>query len=113
MVDRDRNLNIEEDHLADAVNNHGAFVWSIAELLRGDYKQSEYQKVVLPLVVIRRLDTSGVLRPGGSDRCTSIGSKPTTTGNPNGSTDTVTASSKCGVKTLGTRQRRRSPSCPG
>ena len=41
--------------LADPVNNHGAFVWSIAELLRGDYKQSEYRKVVPPLVVIRRL----------------------------------------------------------
>lgn len=34
----------------------GAFVWSIAELLRGDFKQSEYGKVVLPFVVLRRLD---------------------------------------------------------
>jgi len=25
------------------------FIWSIADLLRGDYKQSEYQKVILPL----------------------------------------------------------------
>ena len=32
------------------------FIWSIAELLRGDYKQSEYGKVVLPLTVLRRLD---------------------------------------------------------
>ena len=32
------------------------FIWSIAELLRGDYKQSEYGKVILPLVVLRRLD---------------------------------------------------------
>ena len=47
--------------MATTVNNHGAFVWSVAELLRGDYKQSEYQKVVLPLVVIRRLDA--VLEP--------------------------------------------------
>ena len=31
-------------------------VWSIAEMLRGDYKQSEYGKVVLPFVVLRRLD---------------------------------------------------------
>ena len=28
----------------------------IAELLRGDYKQSEYGRVILPLVVMRRLD---------------------------------------------------------
>lgn len=31
-------------------------IWQIAEFLRGDYKQSEYGKVVLPLVVLRRLD---------------------------------------------------------
>ena len=33
------------------------FIWSIADLLRGDYKQSDYGKVILPLVVIRRLDS--------------------------------------------------------
>ncbi len=27
------------------------FLWSLAEILRGDYKQSEYGKVILPLVV--------------------------------------------------------------
>jgi len=32
------------------------FIWSIAELLRGDYKQSEYGKVVLSMTIIRRLD---------------------------------------------------------
>lgn len=32
------------------------FIWSIAELLRGDYKQSEYGRVILPLTVLRRLD---------------------------------------------------------
>jgi type I restriction enzyme M protein len=31
-------------------------VWSIAEILRGDFKQSEYGRVVLPFVVVRRLD---------------------------------------------------------
>ena len=34
----------------------GSFVWSIAEILRGDFKQSEYGKVILPFVVQRRLD---------------------------------------------------------
>ncbi|MFZ1992126.1 MAG: type I restriction-modification system subunit M N-terminal domain-containing protein, partial [Alphaproteobacteria bacterium] len=33
-----------------------SFTWSIAEILRGDFKQSEYGKVVLPFVVLRRLD---------------------------------------------------------
>src|SRR5476651_2542154 len=32
------------------------FIWSIADLLRGDYKQADYGKVILPLTVIRRLD---------------------------------------------------------
>ncbi len=31
-------------------------IWSIAEILRGDFKQSEYGKVILPFVVLRRLD---------------------------------------------------------
>ena len=39
-----------------AIRNHASFIWSVADLLRGDYKQSEYGKVILPLVVIRRLD---------------------------------------------------------
>jgi type I restriction enzyme M protein len=33
-----------------------AFIWSVADLLRGDYKQSDYGKVVLPFTVLRRLD---------------------------------------------------------
>jgi type I restriction enzyme M protein len=32
------------------------FIWSVADLLRGDYKQSEYGKVILPLTVLRGLD---------------------------------------------------------
>jgi len=38
------------------VKTHAAFIWSVADLLRGDYKQSEYGKVILPLTVLRRLD---------------------------------------------------------
>ncbi|WBB76625.1 class I SAM-dependent DNA methyltransferase [Micromonospora sp. WMMD1128] len=37
------------------------FIWSVADLLRGDYKQSEYSRVILPLTVLRRLDC--VLEP--------------------------------------------------
>lgn len=43
------------------VKNHAAFIWAVADLLRGDYKQSEYGKVILPLTVLRRLDC--VLEP--------------------------------------------------
>lgn len=31
-------------------------IWRVADLLRGDYKQSDYGKVILPLTVLRRLD---------------------------------------------------------
>ncbi|WP_046861616.1 type I restriction-modification system subunit M [Microvirga massiliensis] len=33
-----------------------AFIWSVADLLRGDYKASDYGKVILPFTVLRRLD---------------------------------------------------------
>ncbi|WP_374195289.1 N-6 DNA methylase [Streptomyces scabiei] len=32
------------------------FIWSVADLLRGDYKRSEYGKVILPMTVLRRMD---------------------------------------------------------
>ena len=38
-----------------------SFIWSVADLLRGDYKQSDYGKVILPFTVLRRLDC--VLEP--------------------------------------------------
>ena len=38
------------------VLDHVGFIWSVADLLRGDYRRSEYGKVVLPLTVLRRLD---------------------------------------------------------
>jgi type I restriction enzyme M protein len=46
---------------SETIRNHAAFIWGVADLLRGDYKQSEYGKVILPLTVIRRLDC--VLEP--------------------------------------------------
>ena len=45
----------------ETINNHEAFIWSVADLLRGVYKQSEYGRVILPLTVLRRLDC--VLEP--------------------------------------------------
>ncbi|WP_279357181.1 type I restriction-modification system subunit M N-terminal domain-containing protein [Methylobacterium indicum] len=33
-----------------------AFMWSVADLLRGDNKQSEYGRVFLPFMALRRLD---------------------------------------------------------
>lgn len=36
--------------------NHASFIWGIAEKLRGPFKRHEYGKVILPFVVLRRLD---------------------------------------------------------
>ncbi|MCX7512158.1 type I restriction-modification system subunit M [Frateuria hangzhouensis] len=33
-----------------------ALIWAVADLLRGDFKQSEYGRVILPFTVLRRLD---------------------------------------------------------
>ena len=41
---------------SEKTNNLSSFTWSVAEILRGDFKQSEYGKVILPFVVLRRLD---------------------------------------------------------
>lgn len=40
-------------------NNLAAFCWSIADLLRGDFKQSQYGRIILPFTLLRRLE--GVL----------------------------------------------------
>lgn len=40
-------------------------IWNVADLLRGDYKQSDYGKVILPMTVLRRLDS--VLAPTKKD----------------------------------------------
>ncbi|HUF99757.1 MAG TPA: class I SAM-dependent DNA methyltransferase, partial [Ilumatobacter sp.] len=52
----------------ETIKNHASFIWSVADLLRGDYKQSEYGKVILPLTVLRRFDC--VLAPVKGDMLT-------------------------------------------
>lgn len=39
------------------INEYTNFIWKVADLLRGDYKQSEYGDVILPFTVITRLDS--------------------------------------------------------
>lgn len=33
-----------------------AFIWAVADLLRGDFKQSQYGRVILPFTLLRRLE---------------------------------------------------------
>ncbi len=40
-------------------NNLAEFIWSLADLLRGDFKQSQYGIIILPFNLLRRFE--GVL----------------------------------------------------
>lgn len=39
------------------ISEKSNFIWKVADLLRGDYKQSEYGDVILPFTVLCRLDS--------------------------------------------------------
>ena len=41
--------------------NLAGFIWSVADLLRGDFKQSDYGRIILPFTLLRRLEC--VLEP--------------------------------------------------
>ena len=55
-----------------------SFIWDVADLLRGPYRPPEYRKVMLPMTVLRRLDSLrsvglGYLRVGQSTESLSGG----------------------------------------
>ena len=60
----------------EAAKNYAGFIWSVADLLRGVYKQSEYGRVILPLTVLRRLDC--VLEPTKAEVLETIANLPET-----------------------------------
>ncbi len=45
--------------------SNSALIWATADLLRGDYKQSDYGKIILPFTLLRRLEC--VLEPTRED----------------------------------------------
>jgi len=49
----------------DNFSSLAAFIWSVADTLRGDFKQSEYGRVILPFTILRRLEC--VLEPTRDD----------------------------------------------
>ena len=57
-----------------------SFIWSMADLLRGDYKQSDYGKVILPFTVLRRMDC--VLGPTKEAVLTELSNKQKAEVNP-------------------------------
>jgi len=48
--------------MSDSPTNLATFIWSLADLLRGDFKQSQYGRIILPFTLLRRLEC--VLEPG-------------------------------------------------
>ncbi|MGP1600180.1 MAG: type I restriction-modification system subunit M [Dialister pneumosintes] len=40
-----------------SISDKSNFIWKIADILRGDYKQHEYADVILPFTVLKRLDS--------------------------------------------------------
>ncbi len=45
--------------MSQSTNNLASYIWSMADLLRGDFKQSQYGRIILPFTLLRRLE--GVL----------------------------------------------------
>ncbi len=42
--------------MSQSTNNLAALIWSLADLLRGDFKQSQYGRIILPFTLLRRLE---------------------------------------------------------
>ena len=57
-----------------------SFIWSVADLLRGDFKQSDYGRIILPFTVLRRLDC--VLEDTKAAALTELAAKRTAGLNP-------------------------------
>lgn len=37
-------------------NNLAAYIWTLADLLRGNFRQSQYGRIILPFTLLRRLE---------------------------------------------------------
>lgn len=66
--------------MASQPTNHSqmaSFIWSVADLLRGNFRQSQYGRIILPFTLLRRLECvlaptkEAVLAaaPAGRNRC--------------------------------------------
>ena len=42
--------------MSQSTNNLAADIWSLADLLRGDFRQSQYGRIILPFTLLRRLE---------------------------------------------------------
>lgn len=53
---RSANASNRKDTMTQTPNNLAAYIWSLADLLRGDFKQSQYGRIILPFTLLRRLE---------------------------------------------------------
>ena len=64
-------------------SDKAAFIWSVADLLRGPYKPHQYGDVILPLTVLRRLDcVLGPTKNAVLARLEQLGDRPDSIGEP-------------------------------
>ena len=42
--------------MAENFSATAAFIWAVADLPRGDFKQSQYGRIILPFTLLRRLE---------------------------------------------------------
>ena len=47
---------MKDELMTQSTNNLAAYIWSLADLLRGDFKQSQYGRIILPFTLLRRLE---------------------------------------------------------
>lgn len=47
---------MSKDTTNNSFSSTAAFLWSVADLLRGDFKQSQYGRIILPFTLLRRLE---------------------------------------------------------
>ena len=38
------------------ISSLASLIWSVADLLRGDFRQSQYGRIILPFALLRRLE---------------------------------------------------------
>lgn len=46
--------------------NLADFIWNVADILRGDFRRSEFGRIILPFTVLRRLECVPSLRVKGA-----------------------------------------------
>lgn len=49
-------MNSRAEQLSQSTNNLASYSWSLADLLRGDFRQSQYGRIILPFTLLRRLE---------------------------------------------------------